>query len=417
MNQVKGVNRPVAVISLPCTDWTQWQYVNCHRYGPEHRKKLATRRLRSRRMLRHALEVGEQVLEQNGVLMFEWPRGATGWKLPELLSFIQKHNLTLVDFDGCSVGLTDELGVPHLKQWRFATNDSRLANVFADAKCHHDKDFHHAKIAGSKTEKTGYYPRKMCEMIINACFPRSTLAHTPAMPCVPVTVQTEHREREDTTNSIFSDSVRALLMMDPDSPKVAAMVTRLLDRMEMLSRPAALEAVKKESNGLVSGGTWLLETVKELDELKATAKTSGEKVIIGQLMTLVSEKFAELADESQKVLKGRIVFRGDNARDENGTLAIYQDLAASPTLITSANANIAYGLFRGNKTTSADAIKAYIQSTLKSEHPTWVELPKELWPEEWRTVLTSCRQAHEVSLWPPRIGSSLAKPLRGNPRK
>ena len=78
------------------------------------------------------------------------------------------------------------------------------------------------------------------------------------------------------------------------------------------------------------------------------------------------------------------MFSEDNARDENDTLAIYQDLAASPTLITSANPNIAYGLFRGNKTTSADAIKAYIQSTLKSEHPTWVELLIELWPEEWR---------------------------------
>jgi hypothetical protein len=67
-------------------------------------------------------------------------------------------------------------------------------------------------------------------------------------------------------------------------------------------------------------------------------------------MTLCSEKYAELQDESQKVLKGRIVFRGDNAKDENGVLAIYQDLNASPTLITSANANIAYGLFKGHKT-------------------------------------------------------------------
>ena len=61
-------------------------------------------------------------------------------------------------------------------------------------------------------------------------------------------------------------------------------------------------------------------------------------------MTLCSQKYAELEDESKKVLKGRIAFRGDCARDENGALAIYQDLAATPTLITSANANIAYGL-------------------------------------------------------------------------
>ena len=166
------------------------------------------------------------------------------------------------------------------------------------------------------------------------------------------------------------------------------MVTRLLDRKEMLSKPAALEAVRKEADGLAAGGTWLLDTVQELQTLKQTAKNTGEKVIIGQLMSICSEKFAELADESKKLLKGRIVFRGDNARDENGALAIYQDLAASPTLVTSANANIAYGLFRGNKTTSADAVKAYIQSVLKSEFPTWVELPRELWPAEWKNKYT-----------------------------
>ena len=159
------------------------------------------------------------------------------------------------------------------------------------------------------------------------------------------------------------------------------MVTRLLDRREMLSKPAALQAVKKEATGLEAGGTWLNDTVRELHELKKNAKDTGNKVIIGQLMTLCSEKFAELADEDKKVLKGRIVFRGDSARDENGALAIYRDLAATPTLITSANANIAYGLLKGHNATNADAVKAYIQSTLKSEHPTWVELPKELWPE------------------------------------
>ena len=149
------------------------------------------------------------------------------------------------------------------------------------------------------------------------------------------------------------------------------MVTRLLDRKEMLSNPAALEAVRKEAKGLLDGDTWLNNTVQELQSLKKTSQSTGEKVIIGQLMTLCSQKYAELEDESKKVLKGRIVFRGDCARDESGALAIYQDLAATPTLITSANANIAYGLFFGNKTTSADAIKAYIQSILKSDFPTW----------------------------------------------
>ena len=65
-----------------------------------------------------------------------------------------------------------------------------------------------------------------------------------------------------------------------ENEKVPAMVTRLLDRKEMLSKPAALQAVRKEASGLEAGGTWLPETVCELHELKQFAKNAGEKVVI-----------------------------------------------------------------------------------------------------------------------------------------
>ena len=100
-------------------------------------------------------------------------------------------------------------------------------------------------------------------------------------------------------------------------------------------------------------------------------------------MTICSVKFAELA-EHLRVLKGRIVYRGDNARDEWGAPALYQELAASPTSIQAANANIAYGLVPGHATSCADAVKAYVQSHLRSEHPTWVYLPPEMWPPGWK---------------------------------
>ena len=122
--QISGTNKPATFVSLPCTDWTQWQNVNCHVHGPEYRKALAKRRHVSRRMLRNALEVGELTLSLGGDFVFEWPRSASGWKLPELLSFIQKHNLMMIDFDGCAVGLTDAEGTPHLKRWRFITQHS-----------------------------------------------------------------------------------------------------------------------------------------------------------------------------------------------------------------------------------------------------------------------------------------------------
>jgi hypothetical protein len=59
-------------------------------------------------------------------------------------------------------------------------------------------------------------------------------------------------------------------------------------------------------------------------------------------------------------------------------------MAASPTSVQAANANIAYGLIPGHKTSTADAVKAYVQAYLNSEHPTWISLPPELWPAAWK---------------------------------
>ena len=104
-------------------------------------------------------------------------------------------------------------------------------------------------------------------------------------------------------------------------------------------------------------------------------------------MTIVSEKYAELK-EHLRVLKGRIVFRGDIVRDENGALGVFQNLAANPTSVQGLNHCIAYGELPGHKTTQADAIKAYVQSILKSKHKTWVSLPYELWPKGWEKEFT-----------------------------
>ena len=82
------------------------------------------------------------------------------------------------------------------------------------------------------------------------------------------------------------------------------------------------------------------------------------------------------------IYKGRITFRGDNVRDEDGAIAVFQELSASPTSIQDCNCAIAYGLLPGNDMTTADAIKAYLQAFLRSIHPTWAQIPKELWPED-----------------------------------
>ena len=137
-----------------------------------------------------------------------------------------------------------------------------------------------------------------------------------------------------------------------------------------------------EGRELLKAGTWLLDTVIEKDDFVANAKRKGEKIHLGDLMSICSVKFWERDPEFHKV-KGRITFRGDTVKDEDGKVAVFQEMSAHPTSIQTANSNLAYGCLPGNKTTQADAVRAYVQSLLKSKYKTWVRIPKELWPDKW----------------------------------
>ena len=160
------------------------------------------------------------------------------------------------------------------------------------------------------------------------------------------------------------------------------MVTRLLSCTETLASPEALEAVRQEA-GLERSGVWDLEFVREYDQVAADAQRSDVKVHFGQLMSLASVKFEELAKHLRK-MKGRILYRGDCAKDERGAAAVYQDLGATPASIQGLNNCLAYGSLIGHSTTTADAIKAYVPALLKSKYQTWITLPPELRPKWWR---------------------------------
>ena len=121
----------------------------------------------------------------------------------------------------------------------------------------------------------------------------------------------------------------------------------------------------------------------EKSDLVERAISSGNKINMGEVLTICSVKFVE-RHASHHVYKGRICYRGDNAKDEYGALAVYQEMAANPTTIHSANSNIAYGCLPGHNTTQADAIRAYIQALLNSTCETWVAIPYDLWPEHWK---------------------------------
>ena len=86
-------------------------------------------------------------------------------------------------------------------------------------------------------------------------------------------------------------------------------------------------------------------------------------------------------------------------------MAVFQEMSATPTTIQSANSNLAYGCLPGHKTTQADAVRAYVQAVLKGVYPTWVQVPKELWPDHWKDTYTRpmCR-LHKALYGHPESG-------------
>ena len=289
-----------------------------------------------------------------------------------------------------------------MKQWRFVTSSHRQSVSLAELRCKHDKDFKHASIEGSETKRTETYTLPLCRVMLSSLF--GFAEHSPCMPCQKATCQFDHRMTEpdlpdscmspntapefpqiwdesshDGNGSGFSFGDAELLSASP----IAACVTKLLDRKEWRSDPKALDAIKAEASGLLAEKTWLEETVIEKADLLQWANHSRKKIHIGDLLLLCSIKYFEMPEAYHKH-KGRICFRGDNARDEKGAYAVYQELSASPTSIHTANCNIAYGCLPGHKTTQADAIRAYIQALLGSLFETYVRIPWDLWPQAWK---------------------------------
>ena len=383
--------------SIPCTVWTSWQEMAKFLGGDEYATKLGKRREASRKLLRTFLYLAELVIQGGGRVAYEWPKGARdGWAIPELVAFIEKHSLQVAHPTGCACGMVDDKGHPQLKTWKVVTNDHRLADSLNALACQHPPGFKHSPIEGKYTAASAFYPPKLCETIINSLYPDKCHSYIPSMSCIPSS-QSGHREKE-TPSSDFVDvpSQHPIGLVFESDPSAAATapgmvcplaVTRLLDRKEWLGNEKALAALRKEADGLEKAGTWDLESVREKLDVAAEARRSNKSVHFGQLMSIVSEKFAELKEEL-RVLKGRIVFRGDIVRDEHGAIGVFQDLSANPTSVQGLNNNLAYGRMPGHRTTAADAIKAYVQSLLKSKNATWVSLPPELWPRNWKSQFT-----------------------------
>ena len=111
-------------------------------------------------------------------------------------------------------------------------------------------------------------------------------------------------------------------------------------------------------------------------------------------MPLCHQKNAEL-DESLRKYKGRIVFRGDNVKDEDGFRAVFSEQGSSVAHMAAAKFIDAIAHMPGCSGEDSDAVGAYTQIRLSEAArllgigvlpETWITIPKNRQPKEWSHI-------------------------------
>ena len=107
-------------------------------------------------------------------------------------------------------------------------------------------------------------------------------------------------------------------------------------------------------------------------------------------------KNAELEAKHQKY-KGRVVLRGDIAKDDSGSQAVFTEQGSSASQMTTAQVMDIISRLPGSDGQAADAVSACTHLKMedahklfkipKSECPDiWIRLPRHKWPKSWSSV-------------------------------
>ena len=149
--------------ALPCTPWSQIQRFNEHVHGPSFTEKLKRSQKKSLRMVRNFLVIAKAVIERDGLVSFEWPPTAGGWKEDIVLKMVESFGFK-VEFHGCAVGVKARNGEPMKKPFAITTNNPDLANLLKTKQCKCTRP--HVPCEGAETTRSGHYTPEMATTIL-----------------------------------------------------------------------------------------------------------------------------------------------------------------------------------------------------------------------------------------------------------
>ena len=157
---------------------------------------------------------------------------------------------------------------------------------------------------------------------------------------------------------------------------------RPVSRKEFLQNPVAMDAYWKEWHNLEGKQVFRYETLAEWDTVSRNARVAGKEIHFGYLFGFMVEKGAEFpAGDSRRKFKYRIVFRGNDVKDQNWDVALFQEMASTPTTLEASRYSDLLSTFEGNSMEGRDVEQAYLQAALEGPD-TYIQLPKELWSDE-----------------------------------
>ena len=111
-----------------------------------------------------------------------------------------------------------------------------------------------------------------------------------------------------------------------------ACVCRPVDRKEVKANPAAEKATQQEWDRFRAGKAWDEENPREWDEVAKEARQRKIEVHVGMIFGFVVEKNTDLPEgDPRRKIKGRVVFQGNNVKNQNWEKAVFADLGSTPS--------------------------------------------------------------------------------------
>ena len=165
-------SRVIIWSSIPCTGGCTWNYING--LTIEGRKRIKAHVNVMIELLSVFLWAGRLIIQNDGMIGFEWPRKCTYWKRPDVIHMIAELGLSCTHFDGCAFGLrSSNKGSEHMfikKPWTVYSNCEPILVELSKHVCPGLSRTHeHDQCRGNNAKNSERYTDAMCACIHRCC--------------------------------------------------------------------------------------------------------------------------------------------------------------------------------------------------------------------------------------------------------